>query len=156
MGTDLGTFSITAAVQKASVKTAGRNLRRFEIDTRGNTVSVSSPYPGQGLLADTSLNLFRETCRLYFPVLDGAKKVYAAVTPEEPAAVSMLNAAGAVVASMPRQTAAVTLTGERNMAPAEVWSLDIKADEDVMLRLGASVLPVLAVEETAGFVQTYK
>ncbi|MBQ3289577.1 MAG: right-handed parallel beta-helix repeat-containing protein [Kiritimatiellae bacterium] len=156
MGTDLGTFSITAAVQKASVKTAGRNLRRFEIDTRGNTVSVSSPYPGQGLLADTSLNLFRETCRLYFPVPDGAKKVYAAVTPEEPAAVSMLNAAGAVVASMPRQTAAVTLTGERNMAPAEVWSLDIKADEDVMLRLGASVLPVLAVEETAGFVQTYK
>ena len=153
MGTDLGAFSITAAVQKVTVKTAGRNLRRFEIDTRGNTVSVSSPYPGQGLMADTPLNLFRETCRLYFPVPDGAKKVHVAVTPEEPAAVSVLNAAGAVVASMPRQTAASTLTGERDTAEAEVWSLGIKAVEDVMLRLGASVLPVLAVEETSGLVQ---
>lgn len=154
MGTDLGTFSITAAVQKVTVKTAGRNLRRFEIDTRGNTVSVCSPCPGQGLLADTPLNLFRETCRLYFPVPDGVKNVHVAITPEEPAAVDMLNAAGAAVASMPRQTAAATLTGKREDAPSEVWSLDVKADEDVMLRLGASVLPILAGEEAVGLVQT--
>ena len=152
MGTDLGVFNITAAVQKVTVKAAGRNLRRFEIDTRGNTVSVSSPYPGQGLMADTPLNLFCETRRLYFLVPDGVKKVHVAVSPEEPAAVDMLDAAGASVASMPRQTAAVTLTGERENAPAEVWSLDVKANEDVMLRLGASVLPILATEATSGLV----
>ena len=161
MGTDLGVFNITAAVQKVTVKTAGRNLRRFEIDTRGNTVAVSSPYPGQGLLANAPLNLFRESCRLYFAVPDGAEKVYVAVTPEEPAEVTLLNAAGESVASMPRQTAAATLTGGRVSSRAaagdsrppsamEVWSLDIKAMEDVMLRLGSTATPVLATEATSG------
>ena len=152
MGTDLGVFSITAAVQMVTVKTAGRNLRRFEIDTRGNTVSVCSPYPGQGLLANTPLNLFRETCRLYFGVPDGTKKVFVAVTPEEPAAVTLLNAAGAPVASMSRQTAAATLTAERETVAPEVWSLDIKAVEDVKLRLGSSVTPLFATEENSGLV----
>ena len=99
------------------------------------------------------LNLFRETCRLYFPVPNGAKKVHVAVVPEEPAAVAMRNAIGAPVASMPRQTAAATLTAERDAAAAEVWSLDIKAVEDAMFRLGTSVLPVLAVDDTAGLAQ---
>ena len=152
MGTDLGVFSITSAVQMVTIKTAGRNLRRFEIDTRGNTVSISSPYPGQGLLANTSLNLFRETCRLYFPVPDGAKKVFVAVTPEEPAAVTLQNAAGKAVATMPRQTAAATLTAERETVGPEVWSIDIKAVEDVKLRLGSSVTPLFATEETSGLV----
>ena len=150
MGTDLGVFSITSAVQMVTVKTAGRNLRRFEIDTRGNTISISSPYPGQGLLANTSLNLFRETCRLYFPVPDGARKVFVAVTPEEPAAVILQNAAGKAVATMPRQTAAATLTAEREMTAPEIWSIDIKAVEDVNLRLGSSVTPLFATEETSG------
>ena len=154
MGTDLGTFSITAAVQKVTVKTSGRNLRRFEIDTRGNTVAVVSPYPGQGLMADAPLNLFRESCRLYFPMPSGAKKVHVAVMPEEPAAVTLLNASGEPVASMPRQMASATLTGEREAAAAaEVWSLDVKAFEDVVLRLGASALPIFAMEETTGLVQ---
>ena len=150
MGTDLGVFSITAAVQKVTIKTAGRNLRRFEVDTRGNTVAVSSPYPGQGLLANAPLNLFRESCRLYFAVPDGAEKVHVAVTPEEPAAVTLLNAAGATVASMPRQTAAATLTSERGTTAAEIWSIDIKAMEDVMLRLGSTATPVLATEAASG------
>ena len=150
MGTDLGVFNITAAVQKVTVKTAGRNLRRFEIDTRGNTVAVGSPYPGQGILANAPLNLFRESCRLYFAVPDGTEKVHVAVTPEEPSEVTLLNAAGAPVASMPRQTAAATLTGERETAATEVWSLDIKAMEDVMLRLGSTVTPILATEATSG------
>ena len=155
MGTDLGMFSITAAVQTVTVKTAGRNLRRFEIDTRGNTVAVRSPYPGQGLLAAPSLNLFRASCRLYFAVPDGAKKVHVAVTPEEPAAVTMLNAGGTPVASMPRQTAAATLAAERETAAAEVWSLDIKAVEDVRLRLGASVTPLFSTEEKSGLVSPH-
>ena len=154
MGTDLGVFSITAAVQTVTIKTAGRNLRRFEIDTRGNTVAISSPYPGQGLLASTPLNLFRETCRLYFAVPDGAEKVYVSVAPEEPAAVTVLNASGEAVAAMPHQTAAATLTADATRrvpsgAP-EVWSLDIKAVEDVRLRLGASVTPILAPDAKCG------
>ena len=165
MGTDLGVFSITAAVQTVTIKTAGRNLRRFEIDTRGNTVAVSSPYPGQGLLANAPLNLFRESCRLYFVVPDGAEKVHVAVTPEEPAAVTLLNAAGDPVASMPRQTSAATLTGRTGTVPSvgdtavgshgstEVWSIDIKAVEDVMLRLGSSVTPIFATEAKSGFEQ---
>ena len=154
MGTDLGVFCITSVMQTVTIKTPGPNLRRFEIDTRGNTVAVDSPYPGQGLLADSPLNLFRETCRLYFLVPEGANKVHVAVTPEEPAVASLMDASGKVVASMPSQTAAATLTGERSVTTgAEVWSIDVKADEDAMLRLGASALPVFAVEETSGLVQ---
>ena len=152
MGTDLGVFSITAAVQTVRIKTAGRNLRRFEVNTRGNTVAVSSPYPGQGLLANAPLNLFRESCRFYFPVTRGAKNVHVAVTPEEPASVTLLSATGESVASMPRQTAAATLTGELNAVATEVWSLDVKAVEDVMLRLGSSTIPILATEEKTGLV----
>ncbi|MBR2839453.1 MAG: right-handed parallel beta-helix repeat-containing protein [Kiritimatiellae bacterium] len=152
MGTDLGAFAITAAVQKVTVKTSGRNLRRFEIDTLGNTVAVVSPYPGQGLMADVPLNLFCESCRLYFPMPSGAKKVHVAVIPEEPAAVTLLNASGEPVACMPRQMASATLAVERETAAAEVWSIDVKASEDVLLRLGASSLPVFAMEETTGLV----
>ena len=154
MGTDLGVFSITAAVQTVTVKTAGRNLRRFEIDTRGNAVSVMSPYPGQGLLADAPINLFRESCRLYFSVPMDAKMVHVLVTPEEPAAVTLQNDVGETVAAMPSRTAAATLTADRNAGLAEILSLDVKAVEDVKLRLGASVLPVLAVDNAAGLVQT--
>ena len=139
-----------SAVQTVTIKTAGRNLRRFEIDTRGNTVAVSSPYPGQGLLAIAPLNLFRESCRLYFAVPEGAEKVHVAVTPEEPASVTLLNAVGEPVASMPRQTSAATLTSD---AKAGVWSLDVKAVEDVTLRLGAAVTPILATEALSGLVQ---
>ena len=154
MGTDLGIFCITSVMQTVTIKTPGPNLRRFEIDTCGNTVAVDSPYSGQGLMADSPLNLFRETCRLYFLVPEGANKVHVAVTPEEPAAASLMDASGKVVASMPSQTAAATLTGERSVTTgAEVWSIDVKADEDAMLRLGASALPVFAVEETSGLVQ---
>jgi hypothetical protein len=162
MGTDLGAFSITAVVQKVTIKASGRNLRRFEIDTRGNTVAVGSPYPGQGLLANAPVSLFRESCRLYFAVPEGAENVHVAVTPEEPAEATLLNAVGKKVASMPRQSAAATLTGERlssfkaadraSLASdvVEVWSLDIKAVEDVMLRLGSGVTPIFATEAASG------
>ena len=47
-----------------------------------------------------------------------------------------------------------TLTGARAAtAGEEVWALDVKANEDAMLRLGASALPVFAVEETSGLIQ---
>ena len=58
--------------------------------------------------------------------------------------------AGQPVASMPRQTAAATLTGGRCATAAEVWSLDIKAMEDVVLRLGSTATPILATEATSG------
>jgi hypothetical protein len=51
---------------------------------------------------------------------------------------------------MPLQSAAATLTGARETAATEVWSLDIKAMEDVMLRLGSTVTPILATEATSG------
>ena len=151
MGTDLGVFSITSATQTVTVKTSGRNLRRFEIDTHGNTLSVVSPYPGQGLLADAPIGLFRESCRLYFFVPDGAKKLHVAVTPEEPASVTLLDAAGASVAAMPSKTSSATLATERETTAAEVWSLDVRAVEDVKLRLGTSTLPILATDANSGF-----
>ncbi|MBR4612052.1 MAG: right-handed parallel beta-helix repeat-containing protein, partial [Kiritimatiellae bacterium] len=58
-GVELGAFSITAAVQSVTIQTNARNLRRFEIDTCGNAVSIASPYPGQGILADAPLGLFK-------------------------------------------------------------------------------------------------
>ena len=105
-------------------------------------------------MADVPLNLFCETCRLYFTVPNASENVAVSVMPEEPVAASLVDASGKVVASMPSQTAAVTLTGERSVTTgAEVWSLDVKADEDAMLRLGASALPVFAAEEMSGLVQ---
>ncbi len=150
VGTDLGTFSITSAVQKVVVRASGKNLRRFEIDTRGNTVAVFSPYPGQGLLADTPFGIFRESCRLWFPVSDdGAKKAVVSLVPEEPAEATLLDAAGAVAASMPFQAASATLVGEGR---AGIWSVDVKAEEDVTLRLGGDT-PIFATEKTSGLVR---
>jgi hypothetical protein len=162
VGTDLGVFSITTAVQKVTIRTSSRNLRRFEIDTRGNTVAVSSPYPGQGLLANVPLSLFRESCRLYFAVPSSAEKVCVAVKPEEPVMVALHNAAGKLVSSMPNKTSAATLVRERKSSCVavpeggrphsviEVWSLDIKAVEDVMFRLSSDVTPIFATEATSG------
>ena len=60
------------------------------------------------------------------------------------------------------KTSAATLTGERESSciaspvgssppsAIEVWSLDIKAVEDVMLRLGSSVTPIFATEASSG------
>ena len=60
------------------------------------------------------------------------------------------------------KTSAATLTGERESSciaspvgsrppsAIEVWSLDIKAVEDVMLRLGSGVTPIFATEPSSG------
>lgn len=149
-GTDLGTFSITAAVQKVTIRTSDRNLRRFEIDTRLNaSVSVFSPYPGQGLLADTPVGLFREKCRLWFPVPNGAGKALVSLMPQEPASARLLDSSGNVIASMPFQTLAATLEGEKG---AGIWSVDVNAEEDLTLRIGGRATPVFATEASAGLV----
>ena len=153
VGTDLGVFSITAAVQKVTIKATSRNLRRFAVNTRNHIMTISSPCPGQGILADQPVGLFASSCRLYFSVLEGAKKVFAAVAPDEPAAASLLNAAGETVASVPRQSAVATLSGERAATGPEIWSLDVKPDEDAKVWLGDTVLPIFSVDPSAGLVE---
>ncbi len=158
--TDLGSFQITSAVQHVAIATPGRNLRRFEIDTRGNIVSIASPLPGQGLLADRRLNLFRENCRLYFPVPHAAENVFVEITPEEPAGATLIDASGNSVAAMPLQTAAMALSARRRPAAGaqsspEIWTLDINATEDVELRLGSATTPIFAVEPSAGLVTAH-
>lgn len=76
--------------------------------------------------------------------------MFAAVEPEEPAAVSLLDASGKAVATIPRQTSSATLTGERKTTGPEIWSLDVKPVEDVKVWLGNSVLPILASDSAAG------
>ncbi len=149
-GTDLGMFSITDAIQKVTIRTSDRNLRRFEIDARLNaTVSVFSPYPGQGLLADTPVGLFCEKRRLWFSVPDGEGKTLVSIVPQEPAAARLLDSMGNAVASMPSQTLAATLEGEQGVG---LWSVDVNAEEDVTLRIGGRATPVFATEELAGLV----
>ena len=154
LGTDLGVFSITAAVQKVTIKATERNLRRFAVNTRNHIMTISSPYPGQGVLADQPVGLFTSSCQLYFSVPEGAKKVFAAVSPDEPAAADLLNAEGETVDSMARRTGGiVTLLGESKSEGAEIWSLNVKPDEDVKVWLGSSVLPVFFVDPAAGLVE---
>jgi hypothetical protein len=87
-------------------------------------------------------------------VPEGEKKVFAAVSPDEPAAADLLNAEGEPVASMTRRTGGiVTLSGERKSEGAEIWSLDVKPDEDVKVWLGSSVLPIFFVDPAAGLVE---
>jgi hypothetical protein len=64
-----------------------------------------------------------------------------------------MNASGKVVASMPLQTAAATLTSKRGTTSAEVWSIDVKAVEDVTLRLGSTTTPILATEAASGLME---
>lgn len=156
-GTDIGTFSITSAVQSVTIVSTGRNLRRFEINTRGNAVSIASPYPGQGLLADAPLNFFRENFHLYFPMPADSDKVVVALAPEEhePAGAKLLDESGAVLATMPQQEKTGTLCGERAAgAPRrpELWSIDVKAFEDVYLQIGGAT-PILATEKTSGLIK---
>ncbi len=108
-----------------------------------------SPYPGQGLLADVPVGLFREKCQLWFPMPDGAGKALVSLVPEEPAEAKLLDSAGAVVASMPFQTSAAALEGEKG---AGIWSIDVNAEEDVKLRIGGRATPVFATEASAGLV----
>ena len=91
-----------------------------------------------------------------------AEKVCVAVKPEEPVMAALHNAEGKLISSMPNKTSAATLMGERKSScvaaseggytpmAIEVWSLDIKAVEDVVFRLGSSVTPILATEATSG------
>jgi hypothetical protein len=156
-GTDIGTFSITSAVQSVTIVSTGRNLRRFEINTRGNAVSIASPYPGQGLLADAPLNFFRENFHLYFPMPADADKAVVAVAPDEhePAGAELLDESGAVLATMPQQEKTGTLCGERAAgAPRrpELWSIDVKALEDVYVQIGGAT-PILATEKTSGLIK---
>lgn len=147
-------------MQRVAITTPGRNLRRFEIDTRGNAVSVASPLPGQGLLADRRLNLFRENLRLYFPVPNAAENVSVEITPEEPAEATLLDVSGNPVAAMPQQTAAMALSARHRPAAGtqsspEIWTLGIHATEDVELRLGSATTPIFAVEPSAGLVTVH-
>ena len=220
VGTDLGAFSITAAVQSVTFKATGRNLRRFEIYTRGNAVSIASPYPGQGLLADAPIGFFRENFRLYFPMPAEADKAVVALVPDEhePAEATLLDESGAVLDAVPFQTKSGTLRSERLAdatkrvppedepggpgivraadatkrvppegepggpgivraadatkrvppegepggpgivraadAPSkpEIWSVDVKAFEDVSLQVGGTT-PILATEKTSGLMK---
>ena len=156
-GTDVGTFAITSSVQSVTIVSTGRNLRRFEINTRGNAVSIASPYPGQGLLADAPIGFFRENFRLYFPMPAEANKAVVALAPEdhEPAEAALLDESGAVLATMPSQEKTAILCGERAAdAPRkpELWSIDVKAFEDVYVQIGGAT-PILATEKTSGLIK---
>jgi hypothetical protein len=50
---------------------------------------------------------------------------------------------------MPFQAASATLVGEGR---AGIWSVDVKAEEDVTLRLGGDT-PIFATEKTSGLVR---
>jgi len=134
------TISVTAALD---------GVYKFLISTGGQRASVWSDHPGQGLLAQPKLSMFRPKVRLYFEVPSGVHDSMVVLsgenTVERIREVALLDAAGNVVQAEKDTEAAILRIRRPARAPAEVWCLDIGgAVEDCHVLMGKGLKPVLA------------
>ena len=119
----------------------------FEVDFGGHCVQLHADHPGQGILADKTLSLIWGCKKLYFVVPAGAEEVKVEVAGEgsrEWVHAYLRDANQKIVAkAIECFTAPRILTVKRMPSKKdEIWSLDLHAEEDHHVRLGAPCLPV--------------
>lgn len=145
VGTDLGTVHVTNLVETLKVKCTGRNVRRIEIDTRGNFVTLNTPGLAQGVVADNRVNLFAGRFSHWFRATAGMKTIRLEIVPEEPAAAKLIAADGKVVAEKPMGDDVVRFQYERpDASKAETYRLEIDAREDAAFRIAAPAVPIFS------------
>ncbi len=148
-GTDLGRFSITEPEKTYLLKTNRRNLFSFEINTKGDAVTVNSPYPGQAVRADDWVGMFGGRNHLfYFYVPSGVKElnIDVAGTLREPVSAQLVSPDGKIVAEVKMLEGMKRLHHKREKTEsAEVWCLKFPyGREDFKFRVGAPLLPLVS------------
>ncbi len=111
---------------------------KFEIQARGQTVTVECAAPGQALSSSEKLYVFGCSGRLYFAVPPGTKKVVveAGGSLREESDCALLDPSGTIVAEAKRLAGSKLLSAERvDAAKPEVWSVEFNASK-LFLRLG--------------------
>ena len=119
----------------------------FEVDFGGHCVQLHADLPGQGILADKALPLIWGCNKLYFVVPAGAEEVKVEVAGDESKewVHAYLRDAGQRIVgkavecySAPRIISVKRTPSEKD----EIWSLELHAEEDHRVRLGAPCLPI--------------
>lgn len=148
-GTDLGRFSITEPEKIYLLKANGRNLFSFEINTKGDAVTVNSPHPGQAVRADDWVGMFGGgNHQFYFSVPAGVKEINIDVagTLREPVSAQLISPDGKVVTEVKMLEGMKRLHHIREKADvSEVWCLKFPyGREDFKFRVGAPLLPLVS------------
>ena len=154
-GTDLGSFTTEdeSFIYEIKAESKFPNVYLFEVDFGlGTLASVESVHPGQGILFNDSVNLFRcEGCAYYFSVPADATEVCVEARPEEEMAMWLRGADGYVADCMSYGRAGKALHGaKRPSKTSEIWCADIrKVREDAFFRIGAPAVPIATTDPRA-------
>ena len=147
-GTDLGVFTVGEGETVTNVIHAVRpGMRRYEVVSRGLT-EVKSRWPGNGILADFGVPVFKgKKRRYYFTVPGDAEEVCVQVRAIEPCSAQLLRPDGSVVESKAYANKEMGLLSAKRdkTAVSEVWCLAFpEIEEDARFRIGAPAVPVAA------------
>lgn len=139
------TFTYTLKARFANV------LYRMRINVGNARVHVTSPYPGQGFLADQATPwMGADGQSFFFEVKKGSEafKIEFAPQPNEFITAELLDPQGVVVDRFENRGATSFLTGRRPKgAPSEIWQVRcVKFVEDCSVRLGAGLTAVYAMD----------
>ena len=119
--------------------------RTFSINSRQNTVTVSSDVPGFGMPADRMVRFYTGNHELYFWVTPDQKTVQIEVFGEEPLCAALCDAAGRKVAeAVPSFRGSRILSATRTpSAKPELWKVKFdEVVEDYRACVGAPAVPV--------------
>ena len=109
-------------------------------------MNVTSANPGNGLLADKTLQFLPISGRLYFQVPAGVKKFTIGVSTDSTADVALLDASGKEVERHDKVSTTQLFTGNRaDASKSEIWSISVtNAVWAVIVNMYAPLVPVVS------------
>ena len=153
LGADVGEFTMDKKAREFEYvikhKSAGPNLYIFEVAVDWGKVSVTSPWPGCGTLAQKGVKILGgKDLEFYFFVPDGAKSVLARVSPAdgEPASAKIVAPDGTVMAEKEYTDSGMVLrTAEGAAVAAGAWKVVFpKVFDDCAFRLGGDAVSIVS------------
>ncbi len=151
MDTLLDNFIIRDKKFVYTIKANGPNLYKFTYNTHGDTVTVVSPFPGCGYLANNDLPATRTSKHaLYFSVPAGVEDIDIEFrgAPGEPVWVELRNPADQVVDKADKVEVYRLRHKRPANSPAEIWQIYIpRVVEDYTIRMGAPLPPILSTNK---------
>ena len=129
------------------LKADAAGVYTFEVDFGGHCVQLHADHPGQGILADKALQLIWGCNKLYFVVPAEAEEVKVEVagsSAREWLHAYLRDSSQKIVGkALDCQRAPRILTVKRTPTEKdEIWTLELHAEEDHHVRLGAPCLPI--------------
>lgn len=154
-GTDLGSFTTEEAEYTYEINAESQypNVYVFEVNFGlGALGSVESIYPGQGILFNDCVNLFKFTGgAYYFSVPGDATDVSVEARPEEEMSMWLHDPDGRIADAMPYSRVGKALhAARRPTRNPEIWCADIRrVKEDAFFRIGAPAVPIATSDPRA-------